>query len=45
MADHERVRATVLEHFGGRYDADGGRMARELHPELVKAMTEGGVEL
>ena len=36
MADDELVRATALDYFEGWYDGDAERMARALHPELVK---------
>jgi len=30
------IRATVLDYYEGWYDADAVRMARAVHPELVK---------
>jgi hypothetical protein len=36
MTDHDEVRATALDYFEGWYEADAQRMARSLHPELVK---------
>jgi hypothetical protein len=34
--DKEAVRATALDYIQGWYDADGARMQRALHPDLVK---------
>jgi hypothetical protein len=36
MTDRDDVRATALDYFEGWYDGDAERMARALHPELVK---------
>jgi Putative lumazine-binding len=35
-ADDAAIRATVDDYYLGWYDADGDRMARALHPELIK---------
>jgi hypothetical protein len=34
--DEAAIRATIDDYYLGWYDADGDRMARALHPELVK---------
>lgn len=34
--DKQLIRETVLDYFGGWFDADAERMARALHPDLVK---------
>ena len=36
MNDEEAVVATALDYFEGWYDADEERVARALHPQLVK---------
>lgn len=35
-ADSSAIRATALDYVEGWYDGDGERMARAVHPELVK---------
>ena len=35
-ADEAGIRAAVDDYYLGWYDADGGRMARALHPDLAK---------
>ena len=35
-ADDAGIRATIDDYYLGWYDADGGRMARALHPDLGK---------
>ena len=40
MGDHELVRAAALDYFEGWYDADETRVARALHPGLVKRSAE-----
>ena len=34
--DDDAIRATIDDYYLGWFDADGDRMARALHPELVK---------
>ena len=36
MSDEDAVRAIVLDYVEGWFDGNGERMARSLHPELVK---------
>lgn len=35
-ADSSAIRATALDYVEGWYEGDGARMARAVHPELVK---------
>ncbi len=37
-ADSAAIRATALDYIEGWYTGDGDRMARALHPELVKRL-------
>lgn len=34
--EHELIRGAALDYFEGWFDGDAGRIARALHPELVK---------
>ncbi len=44
-ADAKAIRATALDYIEGWYEGNADRMARAVHPELVKrlAVTENGV--
>jgi hypothetical protein len=35
-SDHDAIAATIADYYLGWYDGDADRMARALHPELVK---------
>ena len=41
-ADSAAVRATALDYIEGYYNADTVRMARALHPDLVKRIVQNG---
>jgi hypothetical protein len=41
-ADSAAVRATALDYIEGYYNADTARMARALHPDLVKRIVQNG---
>lgn len=44
-ADSAAVRATALDYIEGYYNADTVRMARALHPDLVKRIVSKGKEI
>ncbi|MEP7326163.1 MAG: nuclear transport factor 2 family protein [Gemmatimonadota bacterium] len=41
-ADSAAIRATALDYVEGWYTADSGRMARAVHPDLVKRIVQTG---
>lgn len=41
-ADSAAIRATALDYIEGYYNADTVRMARALHPDLVKRIVQDG---
>ena len=45
MMSHEQVRErtarTAMDYYEGSFDGDASRMARALHPELVKRTVRG----
>jgi len=41
-ADSAAIRATALDYIEGYYNADTVRMARALHPDLVKRIVQNG---
>lgn len=44
-ADSAAIRATALDYIEGYYNADTVRMARALHPDLVKRIVRNGSQI